>query len=302
MGFQYVLIPASPADDMQELEYATAIEDLSKDSFREFVEKYFAGAGQSVDRSMLLKQLQERTGMDLEGKQASGEMPAEALDRLLASTSVEIFPVLLPTKETSFEAVSVYCDDKGVAKGLAENARVSGLVQACGYPSQTFRGDCFVGRVFDDTEEEWRRMDFGLADCSTDAAWVALARHQRSGRSSGDLKALASQIGARNPAHVAPAMEDAPAGETAAYRWRQADDEVEVTFKKEGLQKGEKGLVRVAFARQRLRVEVKGEVLLDTELGGRTHPDESTWTLSDGVLQVSLAKADAGSWPQLVKA
>ena len=50
--------------------------------------------------------------------------------------------------------------------------------EACGYPGQTFRGDCFVGRVFDDTqapsenvwllgkssevEDEWRRMDFTL--------------------------------------------------------------------------------------------------------------------------------------------
>mmetsp|Transcript_20433 Transcript_20433/g.61581 ORF Transcript_20433/g.61581 Transcript_20433/m.61581 type:complete len:305 (+) Transcript_20433:133-1047(+) len=303
MGFKYVLIPASSTADMQELVFDQDVVDLSKDPFREFVEKYFAGLGGSVDRSVLLKQLQERTGMDLEAKQKSGEMPGEALDRMLATTSVEIFPVMLPVKETGFHAISVYCDDKGVAKNLEENPRASGLVQAAGYPAQTFRGDCFVGRVFDDTEDEWRRMDFTLKDCSTDADWVAACKKQRDRRSSGDLASLAGQIGAKNPAHITPGMlqDAAPKGETEKYTWRQTDEEVEVTFKKEGLQKGDKKLVKVAFARQRLKVEVKGEVLIDSALFSQTNTDESTWTLSDGILQVSLAKTDSDNWMDLLK-
>uniref|UniRef100_A0A7S4R0N7 CS domain-containing protein n=1 Tax=Alexandrium monilatum TaxID=311494 RepID=A0A7S4R0N7_9DINO len=303
MGFKYVLIPASSTADMQELVFDQDVVDLSKDPFREFVEKYFAGLGGSVDRSVLLKQLQERTGMDLEAKQKSGEMPGEALDKMLATTSVEIFPVMLPMKETGFHAISVYCDDKGVAKNLEENPRASGLVQAAGYAAQTFRGDCFVGRVFDDTEDEWRRMDFTLKDCSTDADWVAACKKQRDRRSSGDLASLAGQIGAKNPAHITPGMlqDAAPKGETEKYTWRQTDEEVEVTFKKEGLQKGDKKLVKVAFARQRLKVEVKGEVLIDSALFSQTNTDESTWTLSDGILQVSLAKTDSDNWMDLLK-
>ena len=87
--------------------------------------------------------------------------------------------------------------------------------EACGYPGQTFRGDCFVGRVFDDTQaaptkqsltcaaacisqDEWRRMDFTLKalepeslvfsrrscdqDCSTDAHWVHQTKLQRTKR------------------------------------------------------------------------------------------------------------------------
>lgn len=302
MGFKYVLIPASNTADMQELIFDKDVVDLSQDPFREFVEKYFAGLGGSVDRSVLLKQLQERTGMDLEAKQKSGEMPGEALDRMLASSSVEIFPVMLPMKETGFHAISVYCDDKGVAKNLDENPRASGLVQAAGYPGQTFRGDCFVGRVFDDTEDEWRRMDFTLKDCSTDADWVASCKKQREKRSSGDLASLAGQMGAKNPAHInASMLQDAPKGETDNYTWRQTDEEVEVTFKKEGLQKGDKKLVKVAFSRQRLKVEVKGEVLIDAALFSQTNADESTWTLSDGILQVTLAKTDSDNWMDLLK-
>lgn len=241
--------------------------------------------------------------MDLAEKQAKGEMPSAALDKLLASTSVEIFPVMLPTKATGFEGVSVYCDDKGVAKNLEENPRVSGLVQSCGYPAQTFRGDCFVGRIFDDTEDVWRRIDFSLKDCSTDAAWVAQTRKQRENRSSGDMASLANQIGAKNPAHITPSMLDdaAPKGETEQYSWRQTAEDVEITFKKAGLVKGDKQFVKVTFARQKLKVQFKHEALFDSALCEPTNADESTWTLSDGVLQVTLAKADTASWHTLVK-
>jgi len=304
MGFKYLFIPASTNDEIQELEYASDVLQLEKDTFRTFVEKYFASARQDVDRAVLMEQLKERTGVDIKEKQEKGEMSDEALDRLLTATSVEIFPVLLPTKESGFEAISVYCDDKGVAKGLEENVRMSGLVQAAGYPGQTFKGDCFVGRVYDDNEEEWRRMDFTMKDCNTDAPWVAATKKQRSNRSSSDMTNLASKIGANNPAHINPGMlaDSAPKGETAEYSWKQNDEEVEVTFKKEGLQKGDKKLVKVSFSSKRLKVEVKGEVIIDSALEGATTPDENTWTLSDGVLQVTLSKANEGeSWNSLLK-
>uniref|UniRef100_A0A7S1KZM6 CS domain-containing protein n=1 Tax=Alexandrium catenella TaxID=2925 RepID=A0A7S1KZM6_ALECA len=300
MGFKYVLIPAATTADMQELDYDTDVLDLSQDPFREHIEKYFRGLGQSIDRKVLLQQLSERTGMDLEKK---SDMPGDAMDQLLSATSLEIFPVMLPTKDTGFHSISAYCDDKGIAKDLEENTRASGLARACGYPGQTFRGDIFLGRVFDDTEDVWKRMDFTLKDCASDADWMALCRKQRENRSSGDLSSLAGQIGAKNPAHINSSMlqDAAPTGETEQYTWRQTDEEVEVTFKKEGLQKGDKKLVKVAFARQRLKVEVKGEILIDTALFSQTNTDENTWTLSDGVLQVSLAKTDSDNWMALAK-
>ena len=159
---------------MEQLDCVDDVQDLTKDTFRGFLENYFAGlASQQGDKAVLLKQLQERTGVDL--KEHKG---ADA-DRLLTATSVEIFPVQLPTKDNDFQAVSVYCDDKGIAKNLEENPRVSGLIQACGYVGQTFRGDCFIGRVFDDTEDEWKHVDFTVKDMSTDAAWVTATTKQR---------------------------------------------------------------------------------------------------------------------------
>lgn len=304
MGFKYVLIPASTNEPMEELEYKDAIDDLSKDSFREMCEQYFSKLGQTADRQVLMQQLKERTGMDLQDETAKSKVSSEALDRLLTASSVEIFPAMLPTKDTGFHGISMYCDDKGIAKGLEENSRASGLIQACGYPGQTFRGDIFMGRVFDDTEDIWRRIDFVLSDCSTDAEWAGMTRKQRSNRSSGDLKSFADKIGVNNPANINPStMQDStPTGETETYKWRQTEEEVEVTFKQEGLVKGDKKAVKVVFARQRLKVEVKGQVLIDGTLAEFTQPDESSWTLSDGVLQVNLAKVGEASWASLLKA
>jgi len=305
MGFKYVFIPADTSEPMEELEYAEAIDSLETDTFRGFVEKYFAGLSQSVDRAVLIKQLSERTGVNLEEKAEKGEMPQDALNRLLSTTSVEIFPVQLPVKGGEFQGVSVYLDDKGVAKELQENPRVSGIVQACGYPGQTFRGDVFMGRVFDDNEDEWRRIDFTIKDCTSDAPWVAVVNKQRANRSSSDMSGMAAKMGMNNNAvHVNPnTMKDAEPskGETDMYSWRQAEDEVEITFKKEGITKADKGGVKVVFGRQKLKVEFKGEMLLEGELHATTHPDESTWTLSDGVLQVNLSKAGDSSWPNLLK-
>eukprot|EP00440_Ansanella_granifera_P065397 gb/GFBE01070928.1/.p1 GENE.gb/GFBE01070928.1/~~gb/GFBE01070928.1/.p1 ORF type:complete len:305 (+),score=84.59 gb/GFBE01070928.1/:1-915(+) len=304
MGFKYVFVPANASDEMKELEYECDINDLQKDTFREFCEKYFSSASQDIDREVLMGQLKEKTGVDIKDKAEKGEMSAETLDRLLTATSVEIFPVQLPTKDTGFHGVSVYCDDKGVAKSLEENMRVSGLVQACGYPGQIFKGDCFIGRVFDDNEDEWRRMDFTFQDLSADAAWVQSTKKQRSNRSSSDMASLAGKMGVNNPAHINPSMlaDATPKGETADYSWKQSEDEVEVTLKKEGLQKGDKKLVKVVFSRQRLKVEVKGEVVIDSALAGTTNADECTWTLSDGVVQLTLAKANEETWPELLKA
>jgi len=230
-------------------------------------------------------------------------MPAEALDKLLQATSVEIFPLLMPTKDTHFEGISVYVDDKGVAKDLDENPRMTGLVQACGHPAQPFRGDCFIGRIFDDTEDKWQRLDFTLSDCNGEAEWVNLCKKQRQNRSSGDLASLAGKVGARNPAHITPGMleDSAPKGETDAYVWRQTDEEVEITFKRDDFL-GHKKLVKVVFSRSHLKATFKEETLIDADLNGTTHADECTWTLSDGVLQVTLAKAENLSWPKLLKA
>jgi hypothetical protein len=64
-------------------------------------------------------------------------------------------------------------DDKGVSRNLPLNERVTSLIQTAGYDGQRFMGDAFFGKVFDD-QDAWDRIDFGLNEFSSDAAWLAV--------------------------------------------------------------------------------------------------------------------------------
>merc|ERR1719163_2554889 len=169
------MIPALANEEMQELRFEELV-TLENDGFVASLKRFFAQQNKEVDKEILLKNLSEHTGKDLSN--AEGMDPA-FLDRCLHETSIDIFPVMLPMPTYGNEGVSLYCDDKGVAKELPLNSRAIGLVQACGYDGQQFRGDIFLGRMFDDGDDEWRRIDFTSADCSSDAPWVALTKQQR---------------------------------------------------------------------------------------------------------------------------
>merc|ERR1712032_264290 len=98
--------------------------------------------------------------------------------------SIDIFPVQVPSKDSDYLSVSCYLDDKGVGKDLPLNPRAIGIAQACGYDGQQFRGDVFFSRIFDD-DDDWRRIDFHLKDCCTDAEWVTLTKKKRASSAQG---------------------------------------------------------------------------------------------------------------------
>lgn len=92
-----------------------------------------------------------------------------------------------------------------------------------------------------------------------------------------------------------------PSGETEAYTWTQTDDEVEIVFKNEGLQKSDKKLVNLIFHRMTIKVDVKGETLLQGNFSHAIDPHSSTWTLADGALQVIMPKEKEGeTWERLL--
>eukprot|EP00747_Dinoflagellata_sp_TGD_P214176 gnl/TRDRNA2_/TRDRNA2_87067_c0_seq2.p1 gnl/TRDRNA2_/TRDRNA2_87067_c0~~gnl/TRDRNA2_/TRDRNA2_87067_c0_seq2.p1 ORF type:complete len:382 (-),score=64.75 gnl/TRDRNA2_/TRDRNA2_87067_c0_seq2:276-1421(-) len=291
-GFKYVLVPASPNEPMQEFEWAEVV-TLEDDSWRNSLEKYFATNNNLVDRAVLLAQLKERSGTDLEAK-----MNKTQIDGIINSGSVEIFSVLAPQKEYGYLGVSAYLDDKGVSKNLEVNSRATSMLAACGHRIADMHGDVFFSRYFDD-EEKWERLDFTLADCSSEAAWARRVQEIQGRKNVGDLDRFREKIGmAKDTPRVSSEIEDEdrPKGETQTYRWRQTKEEVEITFKKEGLQKSDAKVVKVDFKRSHVTVNVKGESLLHGSLACAIDPISSTWTLSDGVLQVTMAKAIEEEW------
>lgn len=86
----------------------------------------------------------------------------------------------------------------------------------------------------------------------------------------------------------------------APIQFTQDEDDVEVTFKYGFLKKEDSRDVKIEFGKQRLKITLRGDKIIDTDLFGEVMPKDCMWTLSDGVLVVTLSKSSPGEmWPQL---
>lgn len=88
-------------------------------------------------------------------------------------------------------------------------------------------------------------------------------------------------------------------GPRAQVSWEQDQGDVEIVLKRPELRRSDSAMVDVGFGYRRLKVTVRGELLMDVELAARIRPDDCAWTVGDGYLQVVLAKAEVGRWQSL---
>lgn len=313
MGFQYVYIPQDPNQPMEERTYEGEVE-LGNDQFIESLKTHFQNATkQESDVDMLRQQMAQHAGKDAMSKVSDDMMLAMA-----QMQTVDIFPVMLPLKETEFEGISVYVDDKGVSKGLQMNPRVTSLVQTAGYPDSRFFGDAFIAKIFDD-QDDWRRLSITMSEISSEAAWVKKVQAQRKNKSSNNGMAdfqkmmAAQQAGAGGPQIVGmpnsgaggPALgqqqplpvitEEGNSGDTEVYEWREENkEEMEIAFKEEV---SDKKKVKVTFGVRKLTVKYGDKELFSGALKDAVETDESTWSIVDKTkLVVTLMKREAKLW------
>jgi len=242
---------------------------------------------------MLKKQMEQHAKQEL-------KLDDNAMKHILEQSSCDIFPVQVPCKESGYFSVSLYCDDKGISKGLEENSRATGLVRACGYVDQTIRGDCFLSRIFDD-EDAWFRCDFKLSDMGSDVPWVVQTREIRGKKGNAQsLSNLTANL-APNAQMIAPGLTDSGGPmevDEEGFKWQQTDEEVEITGRlPDGTSKRD---IKVEFRAKICKVVVKGTLLFGGGLGGSVEADECTWTLdSDGegpYIQLTLPKDGDQRW------
>jgi len=137
MSFTCVFIPASPSDPMEEKSFPK-ITGLEDDSFMASIKATFHNQGvvdAAIFRGNVEDQLKAK-GMDVpdEGKMDN------IVETLAGFGSVDIFTIAVPGKSNSFQGVSLYSDDKGIAKNLDLNSRAIGFARACNYPDQVRDG------------------------------------------------------------------------------------------------------------------------------------------------------------------
>jgi len=87
--------------------------------------------------------------------------------------------------------------------------------------------------------------------------------------------------------------------DTDAYSWKQDNDEIELSVSVPAAVS--KGDVKVLFLPKGLKVQHRGETLVEGSLAGCYRPEGSTWTLSKGRVVVSLEKATSRPWPSVFK-
>ncbi len=311
--FEYVIIPADTHYPIECKSFEQV--ELENDTFIKMVKNYFASASSDsgLDRAMLLSQLNQHAKKDV----ASG-MDSKTMDYLLSMTSVDIMSISVPNRESQYVGVSLYCDDKGKAKNLPVNERATKLGLACGLVGQTFNGDVFLSRMFDDGEDHWFRMNFSLGDVSSTAEWVKKTAEQMSMKTRSGANSLSSLSenflsNISGNTAVAPSVidadftngNDAPVGgEGKGYKWTQNNEEIELTVSVVSSTANAKPNIKVVLKTRSVEVTVNGEILVNGELLNDTIADESTWSYSkqDNIIVITLwKKVPRAAWSSAFK-
>lgn len=250
---------------------------------------------------------------------------ADAINPMGTAGSVEIVSLMLPCAANGFIGVSMYCDSYSKTRNLDGNARATSIANICGYTMQVL-GDVFFGRYHDDESMDWERLDFGIEDLSSDAAWVAAAHQMNKGKKMGGATTsamLQNMLNSNNTAVVDGAADDKPSGGEQTLDdflcWSQGNDEIEVKVRVQGPVKASDLAIKIRS--KHLQVLPKAAGRLEpwasagdslhpimrggADLWGAIDPDCSGWTLEKGkgeevTIVFTLAKAKAISWPALV--
>ena len=277
-SFTYVVIPVDGAPT----QHTHAQVTLEQDHFITHVKSLFANSESSVDSDLLRKQVEAN---------AKQSVSDAFMSSVLGSVSVDIVSLALPVKENAFKAVSLYCDDKGIAKKFPVNKTANALAEACGLTNQNFLGDVVISRIFDDNETEWYRTDFTLQDIQLVADWIQTNRLLNARKKSAtSLSSLTQQIA--QPASVE--MKDLRGN---VLTWRDNESDVEVVFNATGCSKKD---IKVVVKTDSVTLEFRGERVFSGKLHARVTPDESVWVLQDDRVVLTLEKQVSSAWSQLI--
>ncbi len=243
--------------------------------------------------------------------------------------AVEIVTLLLPCPENSFTGVSMYCDQNGKNKGLPLNQRASSIAKICGHNGEIY-GDVFFGKCMDDESKPWERLDFGLADLSSDAAWVKEAAQRNKGKPLGGYSTsgvLQNMLNSNKTSVIdgnAPIVHPGTSGdvsETDFITWTQNKEEMEVRVKLP-VSNIKSSDLDVKMHSKTLQVLLKSGQTISSSVGddnihkivqrgggelwSTVDPDSSAWTIEKSkmgevTVVCTLAKNVEAQWPQLTK-
>jgi len=253
------------------------------DQLLEVLKYAFATAKRELlDEDALVKSAEKQLGIDSQSVRVSSDT-IQALGR---QGSVEAFALSHPCEANNFSRVSLYLDEVGALKQLPLNRRAAALANTCGYNDVPLFGDMYLGRTRID-RTGIHNVDFLLSDVDSNAAWLQgiVKQNYERGMETNKIDMGSSATSVQK--------------EEKGYKWMDAEDNVELTLPlPAGTSKKD---VAVKFSSKNVCVSLRSTstVLLDIALYDNVVPDESTWTLSKGELELTLCKRSVSAWYQL---
>lgn len=135
---------------------------------------------------------------------------ASMSDKILSTNSVEIVTVLPPSAQFGYVTISMYVDDKGVARNLPVNHRASSLLETVSTRAGPVLGDAFVASTYDNEmgDDGFRRLDFGLAAISSSAGWIKVCQRQKMLSVKNQDKLKEQMVEIKNQRSTEPTAED----------------------------------------------------------------------------------------------
>eukprot|EP01038_Epipyxis_sp_PR26KG_P007523 gene7523-10249_t len=320
--FQYVFVPVdnSPMFDKS----LSTSGGLEADALRLEAEKYFSTPVDEHKRKSEIDKVLVQQGLD-----------PNNLDKGLYENfskmggGVEIISLSLPNKQNGLIGVSMYCDRDGSAKSLPPNTRATSLANVCNHNIVIY-GDAFVGRYHDDESLPWERLDFSLADMSSDADWVKFTQKQNAGKkmggysTSGTLENMMKQQSTSTQIPPESKVVDISSqiDTESNVNWAQTNEELEIRIKISHNVTSKDVKLTIKSTRLILNLKdfgIEQELSHDSiewklfnqvggvELWSKIDPDCSTWNLEstskgeERLLVISLTKSEEEMWDHLLK-
>ena len=319
LAFRYVFVPWDESNAMEE-RVMVIPRGREMECLLDHLREHFRASGArdgahardgAKQREILRRQLEENAA----GRgDVGGSLTDEMMDAAMSMQMAQPVPLLPGSKKTGYVHVNMYVDDRGISKGLPTNRRASALSAEAGSPQQVL-GDAFIARIFDD-DDHFKRLDFTLDECSSDAAWMKRAKALATERAEtiGDVQRTMNELSGRGAVDLdvasapkAPLDPTQLPGPHQDFEWSQ--DEDEVTLKVRVPAHTSKSDVTCVFGpgsqkmivkiKTLAEIEGKSTCVIDNEgevdvLFQEIIPDESSWSLvthgGERAFEASLVK------------
>ena len=189
-AFKFVYIPCEHGQAMEEWHLAPKDQEDEIGCLTNHLSLWFGKMGLTEEQKRefkehvkmhLKKRNPEEKFNELLDNPTGNDQIAQLGEQVLTAETVEIVTVLAPQPQFGYVSISLYIDDKGVARGLPVNQRATSLLETVSTRRGPILGDAFVARTYDNEGDNggFRRLDLGVADISSSAGWIKVCQQQK---------------------------------------------------------------------------------------------------------------------------